>query len=222
MGSVRQTLANNLKYLMAGSSELETQQKLASRAGVGQPTIGRILRQESDAGISIVSSLAGAFKLSAQDLLDKGLIDRLTGEDSNIRSGGGLFAPVPLISWVVAGMLTENVDNLAMCEVQEWLQCPYAHSARAFCLQNKGLSMSPEYREDEVLLIDADVTPLHNSDVIVRTPGPDAKTTFRRLQVTQDGTFLMALNKDFPDRLIAMPSGSKILGTVTGSWMRRH
>lgn len=222
MGSIRQTLANNLKYLMAGTPELETQQKLASRAGVGQPTIGRILRQESDAGISIVSSLAGAFKLSAQDLLDKGLIERLTGEDSNIRSGGGLFAPVPLISWVVAGMLTENLDNLATFEIEGWLQCPYAHSARAFCLQNKGLSMFPEYREDEVLLIDPDVMPRHNSDIIVRTPGPETKTTFRRLQITQDGNFLVALNKDFPGHLIAMPPGSKILGTVTGSWMRRN
>ena len=221
MGSIRQTLANNLKYLMAGNSDLETQQKLALRAGVGQPTIGRILRQESDAGISIVSSLAGAFKLSAQDLLDRGLIGRLSGEDSNIRSGEGLFTPVPLISWVVAGMLTENLDNLGICEVVEWLQCPYAHSAKAFCVSLTGMSMSPDYRDGEVILIDPEVTPHHNSDVVVRIMIPEVKMLFRRLQIAEDGPYIMALNPDITNRLTPLPAGSKILGVVTGSWMRR-
>ncbi|MBC8786553.1 LexA family protein [Pseudomonas fluorescens] len=222
MLSIRQILANNLKYLMASNPNLDTQQKLASKSGIGQPTIGRTLREESDPGISTVHSLAMAFKIEAQDLLDSGLIDRLKGEGSNVSSGQGLYDPVPLISWVAAGMLDESFDLLETHDAEEWLQCPYAHSSSAFCLQIKGLSMWPEYRDGEIILVDPSVEARHNSDVVIRTPEPDRKTTFKRLQITEDGIYLMAINPDFPDRYMQMPEDTKICGVVTGSWMRRR
>lgn len=222
MLSIRQILANNLKYLMASDANLDTQQKLAAKSGIGQPTIGRALREESDPGISTVHSLAKAFKIEAQDLLDAGLIDRLKGEGSNVSSGHGLYNPVPLISWVAAGMLDESFDLLEKHDAEEWLQCPYSHSSSSFCLQIKGLSMWPEYRDGEIILVDPEVEARHNSDVVIRTPEPDRKTTFKRLQITEDGVYLMAINPDFPDRYIQMPEETKICGVVTGSWMRRR
>lgn len=222
MASIRQTLANNLKYLMASRPDLDVQQKLAEKSGVVQSTIGRILRQESDAGITTVESLARAFRIDAQDLLDPGLIDRMSGENSNVGAGNGLHLPVPLISWVQAGMWEEVHDRLLPTEAEEWLQCPYSHSANAFCLEVKGLSMWPEYREGEIILVDPSVEPRHNSDVVVRTPDPDKKTTFKRLQVTEDGTYLLAVNPDFPGRLMEMPEGTTICGVVIGSWLKRR
>ena len=222
MLSIRQILANNLKYLMASNSNLDTQVKLATKSQIGQPTIGRTLRQESDAGIGTVHSLARAFKLEAQDLLDAGLIDRLKGSGSNIGSGQGLYEPVPLISWVVAGMLCESIDSIDLKEADDWLQCPYAHSSKAFCLQIKGSSMWPEYRDGEIILVDPSIDPRHNSDVVIRTPEPDSKTTFKRLQITEEGSYLLALNPDFPHRYIEMPEGTSICGVVTGSWLRRN
>lgn len=222
MLSIRQILANNLKYLMASNHNLDTQQKLASKSGVGQPTIGRTLREESDPGITTVASLARAFKLEAQELLDAGLIDKLKGSDSNVSSGHGLYDPVPLISWVTAGMLDESVDLLITNDAEEWLQCPYAHSSSSFCLQINGLSMWPEYRDGEIILVDPEIEARHNSDIVVRTPEPDQKTTFKRLQITEDGPFLLALNPDYPNRILHMPEGTKICGVVTGSWMKRR
>ncbi|WP_371355568.1 LexA family protein [Pseudomonas chlororaphis] len=222
MLSIRQILANNLKYLMSASASLDTQKKLEAKSGVAQSTIGRTLREAADTGIETVESLAKAFKLDAQDLLDSGLIDRLKGQDSNIGAGQGLYHPVPLISWVAAGMLDESIDLLATNDAEEWLQCPYAHSASSFCLQINGLSMSPDYRDKEIILVDPMVEARHNSDVVVRTPDPDKKTTFKRLQITEDGVFLLAINPDFPGRIIEMPEGTKICGVVTGSWMRRR
>ena len=222
MHSIRQILANNLKYLMSSSVDLDTQKKLEKKSGVGQTTIGRALRGAADTGIETVQSLARAFKLEAQDLLDDGLIDRNKGNESNIGSAQGLYSPVPLISWVAAGMLDESIDLLTINDAEEWLQCPYPHSTGAFCLQINGLSMSPDYRDKEIILVDPDIEARHNSDVVVRTPEPDQKTTFKRLQITEDGTFLLAINPDFPSRIIEMPEGTKICGVVTGSWMRRR
>ncbi|KAF1004403.1 MAG: putative HTH-type transcriptional regulator [Pseudomonas sp.] len=222
MLQARQTLANNLKYLMSCSDHLDTQQRLETKSSVGQSTIGRILRGSADAGIDTVEKLAKAFKLTAYDLMDPCLIDRTSGKDSNIRSSSGLYSAVPLISWVTAGMLDESMDLLATNDAEEWLQCPYPHSNNSFCLQIKGLSMAPDYRDGEIILVDPMVEVRHNSDVVVRTPEPDGKTTFKRLQITDDGMFLLALNVDFPNRIIEMPEGTKICGVVTGSWMRRR
>jgi len=222
MLSTRRILANNLKYLMSSSQNLNTQKKLEAKSGVGQTTIGRALKAETDTGIDRVESLARAFKLEAQDLIDNGLIDRLKGGESNISSGHGLYDPVPLISWVTAGMLSESFDLLSINHAEEWLQCPYSHSPSAFCLQVNGLSMFPEYRDGEIILVDPDIEARHNSDVVVRTPEPDRKTTFKRLQITEEGVFLLALNPDYPSRILEMPEDTKICGVVTGSWMKRR
>ena len=221
MLSIRQILANNVKYLMSTHPNLDTQAKIAARSSVSQTTIGRTLAQETDASISTVHSLANAFRLEAQDLLDPDLIDRQKGRGSNIGAGQGLYDPVPLISWGAVRMFCESTESIDIKGVDEWLQCPYPHDAKSFCVRVKGLSMAPDYRDGEIILIDPAIEPLHNHDVVIRTNEPEGKTVFKRLQITEDGRYLLALNPDFPQRYIAMPSGAIICGVVTGSWMRR-
>ncbi|TBV95316.1 helix-turn-helix domain-containing protein [Azotobacter chroococcum] len=221
MTSTRQVLANNLKFLMAGSAEFGTQTRLSERSGVGQTTIGRVLRNETDAGVETVESLAKVFKLSASDLIDPGLIRRLSGESSNVEGTSGGVGLVPLISWVAAGMLYEAIDQLAPGDAEEWLESPFRHSNSTFCLKVSGNSMFPEYRDGEIIQVDPDVDAVHGSDVVVRTP--DGRATFKRLQVESDGEqFLIAINEDWPERIIRVPEGTIICGVVTGSWMDRR
>lgn len=220
MASIEQILANNLKYLMASSSDVATQPKLEERSGVGQTTIGRILRAETQAKIGTVKDLAKVFKLAPGDLLDPSLVSRLTGSDSNVGAAGGTAGLIPLISWVTAGMLCEAIDTLPAGDAEEWLESPFPHSAQTFCLKVRGQSMWPDYKDGEIIQIDPEVAAQHNDDVIVRTP--DGKTTFKRLQEGEDGMFLLALNPDFPDRIIRVPEGTLICGVCTGSWMDRR
>ena len=66
----REILAGNLQRLMAtASGETHTQIGLKRASGIAQATIGRILRQETDATIDTVQALAGAFDLHAWQLL---------------------------------------------------------------------------------------------------------------------------------------------------------
>lgn len=220
MASIEQILANNLKYLMASSSDVATQPKLEERSGVGQTTIGRILRAETQAKIGTVKDLAKVFKLAPGDLLDPSLVSRLTGSDSNVGAAGGTAGLIPLISWVTAGMLCEAIDTLPAGDAEEWLESPFPHSTQTFCLKVRGQSMWPDYKDGEIIQIDPEVAAQHNDDVIVRTP--DGKTTFKRLQEGEDGLFLLALNPDFPDRIIRVPEGTLICGVCTGSWMDRR
>ncbi|SFB19817.1 SOS-response transcriptional repressor LexA (RecA-mediated autopeptidase) [Azotobacter beijerinckii] len=221
MTSTRQVLANNLKFLMAGSAELGTQTRLSERSGVGQTTVGRILRNETDAGVETVESLARVFKLTASDLIDPGLIRSLSGESSNVEGTNGAVGLVPLISWVAAGMLYEAIDQLAPGDAEEWLESPFRHGNSTFCLRVSGNSMFPDYRDGEIIQVDPDVEATHGSDVVVRTP--DGRATFKRLQVESDGEkFLIAVNESWPDRIIRVPDGTIICGVVTGSWMDRR
>lgn len=133
---------------------------------------------------------------------------------------GPVTRKVPLISWVVAGDYCESPDNYAPGDAEEWLDTPFSTSTKAFCLTLHGDSMSPEYRDGEVILVDPAIAPLHGNDVVARTP--DGEHTFKRLQITNEGKYLLALNPDHPKRKIEMPPETVICGVVIGSWMRRR
>jgi SOS-response transcriptional repressor LexA len=167
-----------------------------------------------------------ARKLEAALGLDNGWFDRLhttIAEKAatyelidNIRQAPDLNK-VPLLSWVQAGNWCESPEPPGTAE--EWLDCPFPHSENAFCLEVVGDSMSPEYREGEYILVDPALQPEHNDDIVARTP--DGTHTFKRIQITPEGNYLLALNPDHPARKIKAPEGTHICGVVTGSWMRR-
>lgn len=73
-GRLRITLARRIDDLMRAKPGVDTQMALARRSGVGQSTIGRILRAETAATIDNVEALAGALGVAPAQLLhDSGL-----------------------------------------------------------------------------------------------------------------------------------------------------
>lgn len=126
---------------------------------------------------------------------------------------------VPLISWVRAGALCEAIDTMHPGDAEDWLPCPVAHSKSTFALKLIGESMMPDYRDGEIVYIDPEVAAKHNDDVVVRTP--DGAATFKRLQRTQDGTYLLALNPSIPDRIIKVPDDTIICGVAIFSGIVR-
>lgn len=127
---------------------------------------------------------------------------------------------VPVISWVAAGQWCDSTDPYSVGDASEWVLCPFPFGENAFCLSVVGDSMFPEYREGEYILVDPSVEARHNDDVVARTP--EQTYTFKRLQITPDGTYLLALNPEHPDRRIKIPPDSQICGVVTGSWQKRR
>ncbi|MCY1359772.1 Peptidase S24-like protein [compost metagenome] len=80
--------------------------------------------------------------------------------------------------------------------------------------------MCPEYRDGEIIQVEPEITAVHGDDVVARTP--EGEVTFKRLQITEDGQYLMAVNPEFPNRIIKVPEGTVICGVVTGSWIKRR
>jgi len=66
---LKQILARRLRALMDSRLDLNTQTKVAQRAGVGQATVQRILTQQAAATLDSIDSLAHAFRVSPVDLL---------------------------------------------------------------------------------------------------------------------------------------------------------
>lgn len=127
---------------------------------------------------------------------------------------------VPVISWVQAGEWCEAIDNFQPGAADDFQLSNFGGSEYSFCLRVVGTSMWPEYAEGEIIEVDPEAEPRHNNDVVVRTP--TGEVSFKRLQVDSGKTYLLALNPDWPERIIKIPEGSHICGTVIGSWRKRR
>jgi len=202
--------------------------ELGRRSGVPQPTVHRILSGESqNPRQANVEKIAKALGVTAAWLWSGLATAETTGRYSaaahmpeNVSEGPQILGKVPLISWVKAGDLCEAIDIFQPGDAEDWLECPMPHGPNAFCLRVVGDSMFPDYREGEIILVEPALTAQHGDDVVVRTP--EGKTTFKRLQMTPDGTHLLAVNRDYPNRIIEVPDDTHICGVVTASWMNRR
>ena len=67
-------LATNLRDLMDRTPTLDTQVKVAQRAGISQSTVGRLLRAEVYAQLAQVEALAEAFRIDVATLLRDGVL----------------------------------------------------------------------------------------------------------------------------------------------------
>lgn len=66
-------LSANLRALMAADKVLTSDAKVAKKAGVDQKTVWRMVNEANSASIKSVSRVAGAFGLSAWQILVPGL-----------------------------------------------------------------------------------------------------------------------------------------------------
>jgi len=67
---IREVLAANIRRYMRTVPAVETQVKLARRAGISQSSVARVLAGNVDTQVSIVESLADAIGVSAAELLE--------------------------------------------------------------------------------------------------------------------------------------------------------
>lgn len=143
----------------------------------------------------------------------------LDNKNINVESIAIDIKRCPLISWVRAGELCDVGHVYTKDDAEEWLICGVQHGSRTFALRVVGDSMAPDYQEGWHIFVDPDIQARHNDDVIVRDETGNA--TFKRLQITQEGQFLLALNTDYPNRIINVPKGSTICGVVIYSGKSR-
>lgn len=194
----------------------KTQVLVAEESGMSTVMLHKLITGKAKSTGKLVA-LAKALQCTSEQLV--------TGKFENDAPSDNFSGPVetrkvPVISWITAGELCDSSAQLPDGAALEWIDCPFSHSDEAFCLIVEGLSMYPEYRDGEYILVEPGIQPEHGDDVIVRTP--DGRQTFKQYQSSPEGPYLVARNPEFPNRIIPVPEGTRICGVVTGSWIRRR
>ncbi len=183
-----------------------SQEKLGELSGLSQQSINKIERGRS-LNPRTLPKIAEALDCTPE-YLQFGIVPE---KESNVS-----FAPVfqnylPLIDWVQAGAWTEifDLEELKM----ELYQCPIDCSKRAFVLEVQGVSMEPEFLENEHIFVDPDESCSNGSYVVVLLKGNE-KVTFKQLIIEDNKKYLKAINPDWPEQFIEINDCDKIIGKV--------
>lgn len=125
--------------------------------------------------------------------------------------------PVPRISFVQAGPWREVVDPYAPGAAEDYLLTDQDLGPHAFALTIQGDSMTPDFREGDIVIIDPDVRPSPGDFVVARNGRDEA--TFKKYRprgINERGELvveLVPLNEDYPS-LRSDCTPLQIIGTM--------
>lgn len=167
------------------------------------------------------TDLEGIADSNGQKVVSGGRVFPLKGARANApKDKRGL---VPLISWEQAAEWGLKVET-QNAEAEDWLRCPFNHGSEAFILEVAGESnfdpSGPKsYSPGEFIAVDPSREPTNRSMIVVRLDREE-RATLKQLLMDEGGTRLLrALNPTWPNRIMPMPEGGRIVGVVIGKWV---
>ena len=214
-------LAKNIKFL--AKKHRIGQTALARATGVPQPTMNRIWSGGGEPRYSTLRVIADYFHMTVEDLRYADLEQdakkvATSGFDPNVVSPAAVGArPIPVISGVQAGALTEASDPYPVGAGYDVLYTSTEMSKHAFALDIKGDSMLPEFHPGDRVIIDPEVPPQPGDFVVAKNAEEEA--TFKKYKpITFDqlGNVifkLVPLNTDYPE-LQSDVSKLRIIGVM--------
>lgn len=177
--------------------ELEQSTRLARR-------LAELCAGGIDEGGRVSGSLDRAFRTGEL----RRLIERIAPDSpADQPEPVSLAMEVPLINSVAAGYPREFTDMGYPARVaDEYVRCPDLADADAFAARVVGDSMSPDYREGDVVIFSPALDVRSGMDCFARLE-PDHETTFKRvyLETSDDGGELIRLqptNPAYPPRVL--------------------
>lgn len=119
-----------------------------------------------------------------------------TQDEVNIAPGPIVHGKVPLISWVQAGHALEVVDLLHPGEGFDWIDTTCQIRRHTYALRVQGDSMSPDFPEGCIIVVEPDMEPMPGDYVIAKNG--DEEATFK--QFIKDGAdyYLKPMNERYP------------------------
>ncbi|QHM71561.1 LexA family protein [Mixta intestinalis] len=168
-----------------------TQAEVAKRAGISQQSVEAIENGKTLKPRSILT-LATALECDARWLLLGG--DVATDYNYGARR-------VPVLSYVQAGAFTD-AEPLPDASEFEYVLTTAEMSEHSFALRIRGDSMEPEFREGDIVIIDAEIYPTPGEFVVARNGCHEA--TFKKYRPVGQGPKgeedfeLVPLNSDYP------------------------
>lgn len=242
------TLANRLKT--ARKNAKLTQAKIAESVGIKQPTYqaleaGKVEKSAYLVDIARVLGVnpdwlaTGEGSMTADTLPQankSNIINDLKAQIAALQTGGILTDEqaheivdtvrvampandVPLISWVAAGSWSE-VSPVTLDDALGYYPRPRNLSADGFALKVRGRSMWPEFRPDDIIYVEPNISTLalKDGDLIVVQCNDDTEATFKQLVLgeTESDMYLKPLNPDWPEQKMLPMGECRLVGKVVG------
>lgn len=190
------------------------QQEIADELNISQGAVGHYLGGRNPLNLKAATAFAKILQVNISSF-SKRLAKQQEDVLSIVDSSDDyliLSDKIPVISWSDFPNWCESPESFHPSAAEQWFFAPIQCSKNSVFLQVIGDSMWPAYAEGDYILIDPKVEPQHGNDVVVKTP--DGKYPLKRLQITPEGKYLLAVNVDHPNRKIEVPEDSLICGVV--------
>ncbi|MDR8288981.1 helix-turn-helix domain-containing protein, partial [Acinetobacter baumannii] len=221
-------LEKNVKYILF--SQRLTVTGLSKLSGVPQPTLFRWESGQFQAPtIKTVEKLAKWCGLTTEELLyqDSEKILKNKSSDSNLKLDNNVDLNnkiniegdlVPVISWVAAGSFTDVQTVLKDTEVIEWLPPMKKAGKNGYGLIVTGYSMYPKFEPGDRIYVNPDypVFDLKTNDLVIVACAGESEATFKKLIIEGNEKYLEPLNTKWPEQIIKLTEGCKLVGKVVG------
>lgn len=193
----------------------------------------KALRHEGSKGeaaaVGVASSLAATLHTSAgsapinlDDAYLSGvlqeLVDRSSGNIEQLAATATVGSPVPVINRVSAGYPRDFTDLSYPPRVaDEYVSCPGVRDHDAFAARVHGDSMTPKYKEGDIVIFSPAAAPKDGDDCFVRFA--DGHTTFKRVffETTEGGKQVLRLqprNEKYRPQVVASEDVSGLYKAV--------
>lgn len=215
---IKQIRRDNLEALIA---EAGSASALARRAGTNSSYLSQLRNQlptQKGTPRSIGDELANKLEKAMHKI--QGWMDTphnrdwAMGNDSDAPHHGYEFRNLlPLIAWHEVSDWQEKSSMPISLAGKELFPSPVRCSPQSFVLRVQGSSMEPRFHEGDLIFLEPNCHPISGQFVAVKL-GRSRDVTFRQLIIEEGERYLMALNPDWPERIIRMEEDARICGVV--------
>ena len=193
----------------AGLNQVE----LAKLCNISQGTLSAYETGRTDPDLAILKRLADFFGVSIDYLLG-GSKARAQDEPPAVAVKNDRAVRIPVLGTIPAGIPLEAIEDIVDYEEipGDWI-----HGNREyFGLRVKGVSMYPEYKDGDVVILRKQCTAESGQDVAVFVG--DDNATFKRFRRSETGILLQALNPACESYMYTLKQAAelpiKIIGVV--------
>lgn len=195
-----------------------TQDVLAERMNMAQPTIARYLNKKREPDLETIASIMKHVDLSHMVLTSDGLVEYPDSVIENTRvveKNISYQRAFPVISYVLAGSWAEAVEPVPALASDEWYETTERTSEKCFWLRVSGDSMTASsgisFPEGTLILVDTERDHQSGSFVVAKLTDVN-EATFKKLVMDAGQKFLKPLNNAYPT--LPINGNCKIIGVV--------
>lgn len=192
------------------------QDRVAHECGwSSQSVVSQYMNGKIPLNITALISLSRALRFSPDEVSPR-LMKAHQLEDakrivSNTTALGSAGRLLPVIGYVKAGAFCEAIEHFQPADADDWVEAGGPAGPRSFVLRVEGLSMEPDFKPGEKVVIDPDMQ-WETGDFVVAKRTRDHAVTLKQLRMEGGEYYLYATNPDWPERIIRLNEEWTICG----------